>query len=96
MGAFLKIGVNEEIGVLLTSWHGLLGGKKMTKAVEQISRIEMDRASGRGKHLTGEAKRGSVNYFSGGAANVGFQCGANAEENEREVIGPVSIALSSH
>ncbi len=61
MGAGLKVGVNEEIGVLLTSWRGLLVGKKMTKAVEQISRIERVRVGGRGKHLTGEVKRGSVN-----------------------------------
>ncbi len=37
------------------------GWQTMAKAVEQISRIERVRAGGRGKHLTGEAKRGAVN-----------------------------------
>ncbi len=60
--------------------------------MEQISRVERFRPSGKGKHLTGQG--GSVNEFSGGAANVGYQCRANAEENEREVICPVRNALS--
>ncbi len=32
----------------------------------------------------------------GGAAKIGFRCCANAEENGREVICPVSIALACH
>ncbi len=64
--------------------------------MEQISRVERFRPSGKGKQLTGQAKGDSVNVFSGGAANAGFQCCANAEENEREVICPVSVALSWH
>ncbi len=83
IGAGLKVAVNKGIGRLLTSWHGPLVGETLTKAVEQISRVEMLRPSGKGKHLTGQAKGGSVNEFSCGAARVGFQCCANAEENER-------------
>ncbi len=64
--------------------------------MEQISRVERFRPSGKGKHLTGPAKGGSLNVFSDGAVKVGFQCCANAEDNEREVLCPVSVALSWH
>ncbi len=96
MGAGLKVGINKGIGCLLTSWHGFLVSERLTKAVKQISLVERFRPSGKGKHPTGQAKGGSVNEFCGGAATVDFQCCANTEENEREVIFPVSIALSCH
>ncbi len=47
----------------------------------------------KGKHLTGKAKDSSVTSSAEEQLKVDLQCCANAEENEREVICPVRIAL---